>query len=280
MVIGQILGLPIAFGSGQLSGAGFGPNYTILMKLGYEFYAPRILDEMQKNPTRSFEDTEYWRAFQTHLKSYTDKVMTQTMDSLAAFPKATLDALVEKFGSYITDPLEVGSDTTATSTSASVMGQLHQIRLDIGQAGRGLRDPLQQGGSSLFEKDEQRKREAAQAERIGTAEETYTTGQREFIQKDLLRRQETTNRKIDQIINRRPTTVTKRRASQSVKIERQKLITEIAASARKISLNKQFAIRPELGSNKAEFQRRIVAAQKALQINQIKLAKLLTLYQF
>ncbi len=106
MVIGQILGLPIAFGSGQLSGAGFGPNYTILMKLGYEFYAPRVLDEMQKNPEKSFENTKYWRAFQTHLKSYTDKVLTQTIDSLADFPVATLEALFEKFGKYVS-----GGDT-------------------------------------------------------------------------------------------------------------------------------------------------------------------------
>ncbi len=160
MVIGQILGLPIAFGSGQLSGAGFGPNYTILMKLGYEFYAPRILDEMQKNPDKSFEDTEYWRAFQKHLKSYTDKVLLQTIDSLAAFPKQTLDSLMEKFGSYIADPFE--SSQTVTSTSASQLGTLSNVRLDLGQGFRRENPDTRQEGPSLFERDQQKKREQAE----------------------------------------------------------------------------------------------------------------------
>ncbi len=98
MVISQVAGVFTAFGTGELSGAGFGPNYTILMKLGYEFYAPRILDEMQKSPNRSFEDTKYWRAFQTHIKLYSDKVMTETLDKLLSMPQATIDALTSKWG--------------------------------------------------------------------------------------------------------------------------------------------------------------------------------------
>ncbi len=103
MVISAVLGLPIAFGSGELSGAGFGPNYTILMKLGYEFYAPRILDEMQKKPNRSFEDTEYWRLFQKHLKSYTDKVLEETIDKLVTFPIDILENLQDRFGKFLDD---------------------------------------------------------------------------------------------------------------------------------------------------------------------------------
>ncbi len=98
MVVGQVAGLFTAFGTGELSGAGFGPNYTILMKLGYEFYAPRILDEMQKHDKRSFEDTQYWRAFQTHIKLYSDRVMTETLDKLLTLPQATIDALTAKWG--------------------------------------------------------------------------------------------------------------------------------------------------------------------------------------
>ncbi len=166
MVIGQLLGLPIAFGSGQLSGAGFGPNYTILMKLGYEFYAPRILDEMQKNPQKSFEDTQYWRAFQKHLKSYTDKVLLQTIDSLAEFPKQTLDALQEKFGEFLSDSYtpSVSREGVSTLTSASNLGsQLVTIRLDLGQGFRREGEGSQKQGSSLFEKDLQSLREREEA---------------------------------------------------------------------------------------------------------------------
>ncbi len=128
------------------------------MKLGYEFYAPRILDEMQKEPNKSFEDTEYWRAFQKHLKSYTDKVMIQTMDSLANFPKDVLDTLIEKFGAYLGDALQ---GTTPVSYGKTITGvPITNIRLDSGLGSIGNRDPLQQKGSSLFEKDLMKKRQA------------------------------------------------------------------------------------------------------------------------
>ncbi len=128
------------------------------MKLGYEFYAPRILDEMQKNPEKSFEDTQYWRAFQTHLKSYTDKVMQQTMDSLANFPKEVLDTLIEKFGEYLGDALQ-------GTTPVSYSGSPTQVRLDLGQGFRREDPKTRQEGPSLFEKDQQRARERSEEAR-------------------------------------------------------------------------------------------------------------------
>ncbi len=98
MVISQIAGLATAFGTGELSGAGFGPNYTILMKLGYEFYAPRILEEMEKNPNVFFQDTLWFQKFQKQIKLYSDKVLEQTLDTLLHIPQQTLDAIEAKFG--------------------------------------------------------------------------------------------------------------------------------------------------------------------------------------
>ncbi len=97
MVISQIAGLATAFGTGELSGAGFGPNYTILMKLGYEFFAPRILEEMEKNPNVFFQDTLWFQKFQKQIKLYSDKVMEQTLDTLLHIPQKTLDAIENKF---------------------------------------------------------------------------------------------------------------------------------------------------------------------------------------
>ncbi len=97
MVISQIAGLATAFGTGELSGAGFGPNYTILMKLGYEFFAPRILEEMEKNPNVYFQDTLWFQKFQKQIKLYSDKVMEQTLDTLLHIPQKTLDAIENKF---------------------------------------------------------------------------------------------------------------------------------------------------------------------------------------
>ncbi len=97
MVISQIAGLATAFGTGELSGAGFGPNYTILMKLGYEFFAPRILEEMEKNPNVFFQDTLWFQKFQKQIKLYSDKVMEQTLDTLLHIPQKTINAIDNKF---------------------------------------------------------------------------------------------------------------------------------------------------------------------------------------
>ncbi len=97
MVISQIAGLATAFGTGELSGAGFGPNYTILMKLGYEFFAPRILEEMEKNPNVFFQDTLWFKKFQKQIKLYSDTVMKETLDTLISIPQETIDKIVDKF---------------------------------------------------------------------------------------------------------------------------------------------------------------------------------------
>ncbi len=154
MVLGQLFGMATAAPTGELSGAGFGPNYTILMKLGYEFYAPRILDEMQKNPQKSFEDTQYWRLFQTHLKSYTDAKLQTAIDGLLSLPQTTLDAIVDKFGEIF------GGGPTPTS---GIGGGSHtlNIRLDQGQALR--LDPSREQGLSPHDQDILRQKEREEA---------------------------------------------------------------------------------------------------------------------
>ncbi len=122
MVISQIAGIATAFGIGELSGAGFGPNYTILMKLGYEFYAPRILEEMEKNPNVFFQDTLWFQKFQKQIKSYTDKVMTETLDTLLKIPKKTIDAITDKFSEEGTSGF-----TGAPNIPVTVSPALNQI---------------------------------------------------------------------------------------------------------------------------------------------------------
>ncbi len=302
MVIGQLLGLPIAFGSGQLSGAGFGPNYTILMKLGYEFYAPRILDEMQKNPTRSFEDTEYWRAFQKHLKSYTDKVLLQTIDSLAEFPKQTLDALQDKFGEFLNDSYSPAVSTTSGAQLTG--GATINVRLDQGLG--FLRDPLRQQGGSGFEKDQQALREQEQEKRLAPSKfqsslrfksdndlkklfetgqyinskgETVvaTTNERNLANLELTRRKalKISNERISQKGLKRPQAITplrnvKRPAGQSVKKERLSLIRDIATAARLLKSGR--VGRPGERNYQVRFN--------SMKLNQAKLTRLLQQYSF
>ncbi len=198
------------------------------MKLGYEFYAPRILDEMQKNPTRSFEDTEYWRAFQKHLKSYTDKVLLQTINSLAEFPKQTLDALQEKFGEFLSDSYtpSVSREGVSTLTSASNLGsQLVTIRLDLGQGFRREDPSTRQEGPSLFELDELKKREIEQSKRV--TQQDIEKAKRAVID----RAQQVTHfqRETAKIPESKiPPRSTIRPAGQSIRLERQKLINELS----------------------------------------------------
>ncbi len=127
MVISQIAGLATAFGTGELSGAGFGPNYTILMKLGYEFFAPRILEEMEKNPNVFFQDTLWFQKFQKQIKLYSDKVMEQTLDTLLHIPQKTLDAIENKFeGGGIVDNLNIPITASPAFNRANTIAQVAQ----------------------------------------------------------------------------------------------------------------------------------------------------------
>jgi len=108
MVVSQIAGLATAFGTGELSGAGFGPNYTILMKLGYEFFAPRILEEMEKNPNVFFQDTLWFKKFQKQIKLYSDNVMKETLDTLLSIPQETIDRIANRFSEQLSAGLPVG----------------------------------------------------------------------------------------------------------------------------------------------------------------------------
>ncbi len=274
MVIGQLLGLPIAFGSGQLSGAGFGPNYTILMKLGYEFYAPRILDEMQKNPEKSFEDTQYWRAFQKHLKSYTDKVLLQTIDSLAEFPKQTLDALQEKFGEFLSDAYSpsVSREGVSTLTSASNLGsQLVTIRLDLGQGFRREGEGGQQQGSSLFEKDLMKLREAEQAKILKDAKHKITQPK--------LKLKFATPQPTKAIAP----AISKKNAGQSQKLELKKQQLSMVANAKEISGLQWILthnVRPTDGPKKAKINKKIKVLLGRIRVSQQTVINLTDRYIF
>ncbi len=127
MVISQIAGLATAFGTGELSGAGFGPNYTILMKLGYEFFAPRILEEMEKNPNVFFQDTLWFQKFQKQIKLYSDKVMEQTLDTLLHIPQETLNAIQNKFeGEGIVNVPNIPISASPAFNRANTIAQVAQ----------------------------------------------------------------------------------------------------------------------------------------------------------
>jgi len=153
MVVGVLANIFTSFGIGELSGAGFGPNYTILMKLGFEYFAPRILDEMDK-ADGEFAKTPHWQQWQRQMKLYSDEVMQDTLNKLLQVPQATLDALEAKFGAYL------GGLTTPTSGERTITGVPTNVRLDLGQGTRRDEDRENRDRSddaiSPFERDVQR----------------------------------------------------------------------------------------------------------------------------
>ncbi len=126
MVIGQIAGIGTAFGTGELSGAGFGPNYTILMKIGYEFYAPRIIEEMHKNPKMHFQDTVYWKQFQVSIKLYSDQVIKETLQTLLDLPDSVISAIDRKFSGGSTN-----TETSPLSTVTNILQQSNAIEPQV-----------------------------------------------------------------------------------------------------------------------------------------------------
>ncbi len=317
MVISQIAGLATAFGTGELSGAGFGPNYTILMKLGYEFFAPRILEEMEKNPNVFFQDTLWFQKFQKQIKLYSDKVMEQTLDTLLHIPQDTIDAITTKFenqGIFATqeqietgtglprnpppasltqtgDPWEgwnnfwnamsnripnipqaFGSDTPPISTSTGqgpTQGSL--ISLNFLEISRFRFEDLNNAMSAITRNNSPYDSQTQQ--RIRTAWEKARVKQAVTTNKQR-QQQITTFQNVTIPKSNIPPRSTKRPAGQSVKIERNKLIVDIARKARQLLL---FQRRPKTSQ---KYQFLIDQAIRQLKLLQQKLTFLLNNYTF
>lgn len=335
MVLGQIAGVATAFGTGELAGAGFGPNYTILMKLGYEFYSPRILDEMNKNPERSFENTKYWRQFQIHLKMYSDKVITQTLDKLLSIPDATLDALNRKFTQgqpeSVSDPLGIVNTIinpegleTGTTTQTNT-GQRYAIKgVPMFLTFNIIPNPEKILGNALapYQNNPNQQSQTLPKD-SGSSIKTYQTSTGLTVARSTLKkwrfqdlnnamsaitkgnspyshttqtdiRREWNKSRSDQdkqkVINREqqiktfqkvtiapsniPARTTRRPAGQSVKLERNKLIKDIASASKSLTAHQKAVRNIKFGSGQGEARRtQIININKAIETKLIKRIK-------
>ncbi len=130
--------LPQSYGMGEVAGMSFGSNYTIFMQIGYAFYAPRILKEMEKHPEKSFAEAPSFIKFQKELVAYSDKSIEQTMDRVLAMPDTIIKAILDKMGEYL-GGISLDDETTETITN---------IRYDEGQ---GVRRGKEEGLSPYDE---------------------------------------------------------------------------------------------------------------------------------
>ncbi len=328
MVISQIAGLATAFGTGELSGAGFGPNYTILMKLGYEFFAPRILEEMEKNPNVYFQDTLWFQKFQKQIKLYSDKVMEETLDTLLHIPQKTIDAIENKFeGGGITDipnlPITVSpalnqantiaqvargidfqpfidsmsnffntmakfipssqfagaEDTVPISTTSGLTNTRTLISLTRIQLQRWRFTDLNNAMSAITKNNS-----PYDGTTQGIIRDLWNKGRSRARAQPIEQRQQDIERfnRVTIPESNIPQRSTKRPAGQSVRLQRDNLIRQIAKHARAVQLNTNFSRdeRPAVKKNRSVWLSRLKIATVLLKKTQQKLTFLLTNYTF
>ncbi len=108
--------LPQSYGMGEIAGMAFGSNYVIMMQIGYRYYAPRIIEEMEKDNLDNPLGTVWWNKWQKFMKIYSDKSITNTMDRTLEMPEQALKAIWDKIFNIL--PSGEG-DATLTSGSGA-----------------------------------------------------------------------------------------------------------------------------------------------------------------
>jgi len=102
--------LPQSYGMGEIAGMAFGSNYVIMMQIGYRYYAPRIIEEMEKDNLDNPLNTVWWNKWQKFMKIYSDKSITNTMDRTLEMPEQALKAIWDKIFNILPS-----QDTTLTT---------------------------------------------------------------------------------------------------------------------------------------------------------------------
>jgi len=120
--------LPQSYGMGEVAGMSFGSNYVIMMQIGYRYYAPRIIEEMEAGKLDNPLNTEWWGKWQKFMKTYSDQSITNTMDRTLEMPDKAIGAIFDKMKEWLGDLGETLSGSTQTSTSAAVMGPIQEVR--------------------------------------------------------------------------------------------------------------------------------------------------------
>ncbi len=106
--------LPQSYGMGEIAGMAFGSNYVIMMQIGYRYYAPRIIEEMEKDNLDSPMGTVWWNKWQKFMKIYSDQSITNTMDRTLEMPEQALKAIWDKIFNILPS-----QETTLTSGSGA-----------------------------------------------------------------------------------------------------------------------------------------------------------------
>ncbi len=118
--------LPQSYGMGEVAGMSFGSNYVIMMQIGYRYYAPRIIEEMEKNNLDHPMGTVWWNKWQKFMLTYSDQSIKNTMDRTLDMPDKTISMIWDKLSQFLLG--DTSDDTTSTLTSASQLGKIESVR--------------------------------------------------------------------------------------------------------------------------------------------------------
>ncbi len=114
--------LPQSYGMGEVAGMGFGSNYVMMMQIVYNYYAPRVIKEMEDGKLDSPMGTQWWRKWQVFMTKYSDQSINNTMDRILEIPENILDKIWEKMSGAPKDVSDI------TDTSALQLGEIFEAR--------------------------------------------------------------------------------------------------------------------------------------------------------
>ncbi len=93
--------LPQSYGMGEVAGMGFGSNYVMLMQIVYNYYAPRVIKEMEDGKLDDPMNTMWWGKWQRFMTKYSDQSIQNTMDRVLDIPDKVLDSIWDKMGQWM-----------------------------------------------------------------------------------------------------------------------------------------------------------------------------------
>ncbi len=215
------------------------------MQIGYNYYAPRIIKEMEAGELDNPLTTKWWKKWQSFLKVYSDQSIKNTMDRTLEMPEQAIKAIWDK----IFNLAPSGGTTDTGFSNVLYEGDSDQfgVRLDRGGTAErhaGQRDapnnvPYTSGTyrgyseNQLNKKDssgqtlrdfldiKEAKRKAEQKARDRTASEAVT----KKAQKEL-----------EAVVARTGVVTSRRKAGQSQIRERNNLIQAIAVNTHNIKV--------------------------------------------
>ncbi len=121
--------LPQSYGMGEVAGMGFGSNYVMLMQIVYNYYAPRVVKEMEDGNLDHPMDTVWWNKWQRFMTKYSDQSIQNTMDRVLDIPDKVLDSIWGKLGQFLTGNQ---GDENFTQTNYDQDSSIFGVRYDGG----------------------------------------------------------------------------------------------------------------------------------------------------